>query len=60
MRTPIADIFLSRLYGGERIAAFSMPGIKFLSRLYGGEQSQPSLDPDDFFLSRLYGGELIY
>ena len=56
----MADIFLSRLCGGEQQQPKMADSVEFLSRLCGGERGTPRQTSDRGFLSRLCGGELIW
>ena len=53
----MADIFLSRLCGGEQQQPKMADSVEFLSRLCGGERGTPRQTSDRGFLSRLCGGE---
>ena len=56
-RPKSAQLFLSRLCGGEQARALALPDPDFLSRLCGGERYACDVYGFYRFLSHLCGGE---
>ena len=50
-------LFLSRVFGGERIGDRWVTKWDFLSRVFGGERDEMSGIVKIHFLSRVFGGE---